>query len=189
INKKSLFGASVELLNVSPAIMEGVFDQLKIDKKQSSKESKAVGKKILKTLQKIYSSKESGVYLSKGNIYSTKTNLEKEREFENINQALNELLITKIKPPIVEETKKRKPKNRTKEYLTQIKENEIKEVEYKEIGEKIYLEYNIISELFEAIKKGKAKGLRAEEISEKINLVNPIIKNLDLDKNKLKVEL
>jgi len=188
-NQKSIFGACVELLNVSPTIMESVFDQLKIDKTKSTEKSGVVGKKILKEVKKIYSSKEGTIYLSKGNIYSTKTNEQKEREFENINTALNELLVEEIKPIVVEEIKIRKPKNRTAQYLGQIKEAGKKEIKYKEIGEKIYLEYNTISELFEAIKKGKGKGLKAKEIMTKINSVNPTIKSLDLNKNKIKVEL
>ena len=186
---KTLFGGCVELLNVSPAIMENVFDKLKIDKKQDATGSGVEGKKILKELKDIYSSKEQMVYLSKGNIYSVKTTLAKEKEFENINNALNELLLEDIAKPITQEIKTRKPKDRTNEYLKQIKEQEKKEVLYKEIGEKIYLEYGAISQIIDAVKKGKAKGLSAKEVTNKINSVNPIIKKIDFDKNKIIIEL
>jgi len=186
---KTLFGGCVEILNVSPAIMENVFEKLKLDKKQDSKNSTTEGKKILKELKNIYSSSKGEVYLSNGNIYSTKTSLIKEKEFESINDALNELLFDDATVPIVEEIKNKKPKDRTSEYLEQIKEQEQKEIVYKEIGEKIYLEYGKISEILEAIKKGKAKGISAKEVTNKINSVNKIIKQIDYEKNKVIIEL
>ena len=73
--------------------------------------------------------------------------------------------------------------------MDQIKENEKKEIEFKEIAEKIYLEYDTISKVIGAVKKGKAKGLDAKEVTEKINSVNKVIKTIDFDKNKLVVEL
>jgi len=188
-NEKTLFGGCVEILNVSPAIMETVFEKLKIDKKQDSKDSLTEGKKILKELKNIYSSSEDKVYLSKGNIYSTKTNLAKEKDFENINEALNELLLNATTVPITSEIKTRKPKDRTGEYLEQIKEQEKKEVLYKLVGEKIYLEYGKVSEIIEAVKKGKAKGLSAKEVTDKINSVNKTIKKIDFEKNKIIVEV
>jgi len=188
-NEKTLFGGCVEILNVSPAIMEHAFEKLKIDKKQDSKESLAEGKKILKELKSIYASNEDKVYLSKGNIYSTKTNLAKEDEFESVNDALNELLFNTIDTPIVQEVKTHKPKDRTSEYLEQIKGHEQREILYKEIGEKIYLEYGKIFEIIEAVKKGKGKGLAAKEVTEKINSVNKIIKMIDFEKNKVIIEL
>jgi len=189
INNKTFFGACVELLNVSPAIMEFVFNKLKFDKKVDAKSSLKEGKLILKSISKIYSSKSTGIYLSKGNIYSTKTNEEVEQSFSSLNEALNELLIEEIKPFVLEEDKVKKTKDRSGEYLKQIKENELKEIEFKEVAEKIYLEYNTISNVVEAVKKGKAKGLSAKEITEKINSVNKIIKTIDLEKNELVVEL
>jgi predicted ribosome quality control (RQC) complex YloA/Tae2 family protein len=188
-SEKTLFGACIEILNVSPAIMEHIFTALKLDKTKDSNKSKSEGKKVLKNLIKVYSAKATKVYLSKGNIYTTKTDELAEKSFKNLNEALNELLIGEIKPFVLEENKVKKTKDRTGEYLSQIKENELKEIEYKEVGEKIYLEYDTISKIIEAVKKGKAKGVSAKEIKEKINSVNPIIRKIDFDKNKLVVEL
>jgi len=188
-NKKTLFGACIEILNVSPAIMEHVFTTLKLNKTKDANKSTSEGKKILKRIVKIYSSKEDVVYLSKKNIYSTKTDEAAEQSFTNLNEALNELLIEEIKPFVYEEEKAKKTKDRTSEYLDQIKENEKKEIEFKETAEKIYLEYNTISKILNAIKKGKAKGLDAKEITGKINSVNKVIKTIDFDKNKVVVEL
>ena len=189
-SKKSFFGACVELLNVAPAIMENVFEELKIEKKIDASKSGANGKKVLEQIKKIYSSKKQSVYLSGNIIYTTKSTSALDKEFESLNEALNELLIEEIKPFATEqEVRTVKKKDRKDEYLAQIKEAQKKEIEYKKIGEKIYLEYGTISEIISAVNKGKDKGLGAEEIMNKINSVNPIVKKIDLAKNKVIVEL
>ncbi len=187
-NKKTIFGATLDILNVAPTILDNIFEKLGLDKKKNAEDEWEKGKKILKLVKDTYSIKESQIYLSNGILYSIETSTHKEKEFESINSALSDLLLEE-KKELIFEKKETKTKDREEKYLEQIKIFEQKEINYKEIGEKIYLEYAKINEILETIKKGKGKGLSAKEVMKKINSVNPIIKELDFDKNKVIIEL
>ncbi len=186
-NKKSFFGACVEILNVAPAILEFVFEENNLNKKIDSKDAgKEKAKIVLSALKKIYSSEESEVYSSGGAIYSTKTNKNKERIFKNINSALNEIFIEEniSTIPLIEKEKNIK---RESDYGKQIMVLEMDEKKFSELGEKIFLEYNKIDEILKAVKKAKEKGIPAKEAQKKINSIQPIVRELDYKKNRIKI--
>lgn len=196
-NKKTFFGACVDLLNVSPLILEKVFEDLKLNKKSDSEKiGEREAKKLLEGIKSVYSGKEEGVFLVENVIYSTKVSKNAEKTFENINSALNSLIFsgeTKKEIKIIEKAEEKKRTNKTIKELS-IKQNqiqglEVQEKEAKEKGEKVYLHYAELKELFEALRKAKAKGLKEKEIIEKINSLKQIIKKLDLEKEKVVVEV
>jgi len=192
-NDKSFFGACVDILNTSPLILEYVFDELKIDKKKDAKSAtqKEI-KEIHKKMKEIYSAKEGKVYVNQGVIYSTE--IGKEKEFENIQAALNSLLISnaekkevviKDSPKTQEAKKKLKFEKDIEAKQAQIIGLGVKESESQKKGEEIFIHYQEIKEIIGAIEKAKAKGLEEKEIVAKINAVKPLIKELDFKKKKL----
>ncbi|MFA5931109.1 MAG: NFACT family protein [archaeon] len=198
-NSKSFFGATVDILNASPAILEYLFDELKLDKKKEAKEasSKEI-KEIFKKIKETYSSKEGKVYLSENVLYSCETNKVKEKEFDSIQAALNTLQLNEeVKKEIIvnegpskdENKKKLKYEKDIQSKLTQIEGLTIQEKESLEKGELVYVKYQEIKEIFSAIEKGKAKKLPEKEIIAKINSIKPLIKELDFKKNKVVLEL
>jgi predicted ribosome quality control (RQC) complex YloA/Tae2 family protein len=195
-NTKTLFGACIDLLNASPQVLEFVFEELKIDKKKNAMEStKKEAKQILEGVVEIYSSKEKKVYLSEKVLYSVDLGKAKEQEFDSINSALNILLLsgdTKKEIIIVEPQKERKKDEKFLREMTakqnQVAGLEIQSEELQKKGEEIYLHYNELIELFDALKKAKQKGLTEKETIEKINSIKPMIKELDFKKNVVKVD-
>lgn len=198
-NNKSFFGATVDILNASPAILEYLFDELKLDKKKDAKEANPKEiKEIFKKIKETYSSKEGRVYLSENVLYSCETNKVKEKEFDSIGAALNTLLLNEeVKKEIIvnegpskdENKKKLKYEKDRQSKLAQIEGLAIQEKESLEKGELIYVKYQEIKEILSAIEKGKAKKLPEKEIIAKINSIKPLIKELDFKKNKLVLEL
>jgi len=193
-HRKTGFGACIDLLNISPAVLEQVFSDLKLDKTKNAKElTEKEGNQIFSMIKKAYSAKEGVVFLSSKIIYSIDLDLEKEQEFESINLALNELLVKEIgeiKEKVVEVKKKDRVLVGLKEKEEQIKRLEIEEKELQQKGDEIYLHYETINNLIKAVNKGFETGLSAKEIKEKINGVEDIVSKID-SKNKkvyLKVE-
>ncbi len=191
-NKKTFFGATLDILNIFPTLLEKVFIDLNFDKKENASEiTKDKATKLLSLIKKIYNSKEEKPYLNQNIIYSTELGLTKEKEFENLNKAINELIITQ-EPKNLSKKVMEKKENKVDKIsiiLNQIKKLELDEKELKEKGDKIYLNYSEIKELVETIKKGEKKGLSAEEIMEKINSIKPSILLLDFEKKQLKLRL
>jgi predicted ribosome quality control (RQC) complex YloA/Tae2 family protein len=198
-NKKTLFGACVDILNTPPLILENVFSELGIDKKKNA--SEAITKEvntILKKIKEIYFAPAKKPILIDGVLYTggigeAKTST---KEFENINSALNSLLLNEeVKEtavPLAQETKNERKNKFEKE--VNAKNNQIlglgvQEKELQEKGEKIYLKYNELKELFTAINKAKEKGICEKEIVEKINSKIKLIKKLDFKKNTVIVEI
>jgi predicted ribosome quality control (RQC) complex YloA/Tae2 family protein len=195
-NKKTFFGACVDTLNSSPQVLEFTFDELKLDKKKDSisATSKEI-KQVFDKIKEIYSSKAGKAFLNEGILYSTEVGRQKEKEFDSINSALNILMLSgdiKKEIPIVEPQKERKKDEKFLREMT-VKQNQIKGIEIQseeaqKKGEEIYLHYNELNELFDALKKAKQKGLTEKEVLEKINSVKPMIKELDFKKNIVKVD-
>jgi len=192
-NKKTFFGACVDILNTSPAILEYVFDELKLDKKKNATEATATeAKKLLKKMQDIYNSPAKKAFLIEGALYTTEIGKPKDKEFESVSSALNALMLNEeIKENAMALTKEAKVEKESKyEKEKRAKENQMKGLleqakQAQEKGEQIYLKYNELKELVEVIKKGKAKGLSEKEIIEKINSKKKLIKEIDFKKNKL----
>jgi predicted ribosome quality control (RQC) complex YloA/Tae2 family protein len=193
-NSKTFFGASIDIYNTSPAILEFVFDKLELDKKKDAKSaSESEIKKLFASMKEIYTSKESPVFLNQGIIYSTEIGKEKEQKFESIQQALNNLLLTEgsKKQVLVKETPtKENPKLQKIQKDSLSMENKIKgfEISQKENqakGEALFTNYSKVSELLRAVAKAKEKGLAEKEVMEKVNSIKPLIKELDFKKNKL----
>lgn len=190
-NEKTLFGAVVDILNVSPPILELVFNNEKIDKLINAKEvNEKTANKILNELKKIYSSKQEKAYLIKNNLFTTDLGI-KDKEFESINFAVNSLLLAQL-----EETPKKEDENKNdikqdkdlknlKSRQLQISGINIQAEETQKKGEEIYLHYTEIKDLLNAINIAKSKNLTEKEIMEKINKIKPLIKELDFKKKKL----
>ncbi|MCX6801042.1 MAG: NFACT family protein [Candidatus Diapherotrites archaeon] len=196
-NRKTFFGATVDLLNAAPAIIEFVFEKNGFDKKKNAAEAEEKEtKKVLEEVKKIYSEKECGAFLNKKVIYSAEIGLEKEIVFESINSALNSLLVKSL---FGEAQKKGEQKEKEfnpmpAEKAIEAKKNEIErlieeEKELQKKGEKIYLNYKKISEIISAVQKAKAKNLVAKEIKEKINAIDDVLEEIDLKNGKLLLKL
>ena len=188
-NRKTAFGACVELLNVSPAVLENVFAGLKLDKKKNASDmTGAEAKKIILEVKKAYSAKAGKVFLSKGTLYAVDVGLEK--EFDSANSALNELLVRELGVKVERGPKKKKKKADGLEIKTgQIGQLERKEKKLKEKAEKIYLNYSKVSGVLAAIKKGEKNGWAAKEIKDKINSVEDIVEEVDLQRKKVILKL
>ncbi|MEI7961265.1 MAG: NFACT family protein [archaeon] len=193
-SEKSFFGAAVDALNTSPAILEYIFDALALDKKKGAKSaSSGEVKKLLFKIKEIYAAKPIKPFVFDGALYSTEINKPKEKEFADINSALNALLLNEEnKIEVVEDNTKQKKQSKFLKEMTakqaQIGGLTIQEQQAQSKGEAIYLHYNEIKELLEVVNKAKSKGLAEKEIIEKINAVKPIIKELDFKKKKLVVK-
>lgn len=195
-NEKTLFGACVDLLNVSPQILELVFQNEKIDKVQNAnKADEKTAQKILSKLKEIYSSKQEKAYLVGNILFTTNIGI-KDKEFESINFALNSLLLEQLsetpKKGNEEEEKAGKKEDKDLKNLklrqAQIAGISIQAEEAQKKGEAIYLHYNEIKDLISAINIAKSKNLSEKEIAEKINKVKPMIKELNFKKKKLILE-
>lgn len=182
INEKSLFGAVLDIENIAPQILETIFENNRINKKENAKNvDKKTANTILDEIQKIYLSKATKAYISGKIIYSFETNLKKEEEFESLNKLLEEKNLGEIK----EEQEVVKIKKKTENYEDQIKTAMQEEIDMKKKGEQIYIKYSKIEDILNAIKKGRENGKKAKEIKNRINSVNPVIKELDLDNNRV----
>lgn len=195
-NKKTAFGACVELLNISPLILEKIFTELKFEKEKDAIDfSKNEAEKLFELVKKEYSSEEGKVTVINNIIYSTELGVPSEDSFESINSALNQLLIKQIIPKEEtketksEETKQNKLEKQLFEKQKQIEKLELEEIDYKNSGELIYLKYDLINQVLIAINKGIEKGLKEQEIKDQINKVQNVIKELDLKNNKVQIEL
>lgn len=196
-NTKTSFGAVMDTLNTAPAVLEKVFGDINIDKKINASElTRKQTDLILKSVQNIYSEKSNETYLSSGVLYSADLNLPKERTFSSVNEALNELINieSEIVKKVVTSATPQAQKKINHEHKFQIINMQLeglakKEIEMKDKGDFIYLHYAEIKQVLELIKKGKEKGLKAKEIMEKINSIKPMIFELDLEKDKLKLRL
>jgi predicted ribosome quality control (RQC) complex YloA/Tae2 family protein len=184
-NKKTCFGATMDLLNVAPGILERVFDEIKFDKTKNA--STLTKKELSKLLSKIiekYSLPEEKVTLMDNVLYSI--NIGKDGQaFDSLTTAFNELTQTpskEITPPI-------KKKDEKINYLEEIKLAEKNINTYQELGNYIYLHFNELQEILDAIKKGRAKGLKEKEILETINSKKSVLKELDFTKNKVLIKL
>jgi predicted ribosome quality control (RQC) complex YloA/Tae2 family protein len=183
-NRKSFFGAILDILNVSPGILEYLFEIEKLDKKKDAKEtSEAEGKKILKKIKEKYSSKKEKILLYNNVLYSI--DIEKGEEFESLNKALNKLVYAEKPKEFVKKVKKKKENDYEKE-IEKAKEN----IEtFKKKGEEIYLKFNDLSYIIGKIKKLKKEGKREKEIIESVNSEKAKILKLDLEKDKVTLEL
>jgi predicted ribosome quality control (RQC) complex YloA/Tae2 family protein len=185
-NKKTFFGGVVELLNVSPGIVEFVFEKNKLDKQMvASKVSTKDAKTALKELQKIYSKKSKEAFVSNKVIYSVDIGKEKEMVFASVGDAIYNLEESKEEKVI----KPKKKKTKEIDWNKETKKCEQQEIEFKEKGEYVYLKYNKIKEILDAVKKGEAKGLAEKEIIKKINSVQPVIKELNFKDKKIKLNI
>jgi predicted ribosome quality control (RQC) complex YloA/Tae2 family protein len=183
-NNKTIFGAITEILNVSPGLLETAFEKQNTTKTEQAKSvSEKDAKALLKAIKKIYSKKIETIYLNSGVIYSVETGKEKETEFKSLGDAIETSLT-----PIRKKTVKKKKKEEV-DYGKETKDWEKKEIEFKKTGEYIYLKYNEITEVFEAIKKGKRKGIGAKEIMKQINSVRSTIKELNFEENRVKLKI
>lgn len=192
-NEKTLFGACVDLLNVSPQILELVFQNKKIDKtKNANQVNEKNANLILTELKKIYSSKQEKAYLV-GNVLFTTDIGTKDKEFESINFALNSLLLEQLQetPKKENEDEEKSSKKQDKDLKNlksrqmQIEGIQIQAEEAQKKGEEVYLHYNELSELIKAINTAKSKGIAEKEIIERVNKLKPLIKELDFKKKKL----
>jgi predicted ribosome quality control (RQC) complex YloA/Tae2 family protein len=192
-NPKTSFGACIDLLNVSPVILERIFTQLSFDKMRNASDfSKNEAEKIFNKIKEEYSLPESKVSLINKILYSTEVGIPAEASFATINSALNELLVKQIGRP-KEESKIEKKQDKFELTLSE-KEKQIitcekEEKVFKETGDLIYLNYNLVSEVIHAVKKGSEKGLNAKEIKEKINHVKNIVDRVDLKNKKVEINL
>ncbi|MEK6958939.1 MAG: NFACT family protein [archaeon] len=205
VNAKTSFGAAVDLLNVAPGVMEHVFEELKIDKKKNASElNDSETKKILSKCKEIYSSKSAGSYLSGGVLYSAELGKTKEKEFASVNDALDKLLLNEAlsagTADVTEKTAgdivkvnaisaKDKALKELDLKLKEIAELEEEETGLKKKAEKIYVNYDKIKQVMDAIKKGRAKGLAEKEIMDRIQSVLPILAELSLSDDKLVLKL
>lgn len=190
-NEKTLFGACVDLLNVSPQILELVFQNEKIDKTSNATSvSEKTASKILTELKKIYSSKQEKAYLVGNILFTTDIGI-KDKEFESINFALNSLLLSQLEETPKEGEENKNDKKQDKD-LKNLKSRQMQITgittqgeESQKKGEEIYLHYNELKELIEAITLAKSKNITEKEIIAKINKIKPLIKELDFKKKKL----
>ncbi len=194
-SSKTFFGGSVDALNTSPLILEHAFDTLGLDKKKDSAKATANEmKKLFELIKQIYNAKPSKPFVIGGAIYTTDIGKPPEKEFDDLISALNAIMLEENAKdlPIIEEKIDKKQNKQLKELAAKRNQTAglaVQEKEAQEKGEKVYLHYNQLKELMDAIEKGKAKGLTEKEITEKINKVKPIIKELDFKKKKLIVNL
>jgi predicted ribosome quality control (RQC) complex YloA/Tae2 family protein len=193
-NKKTCFGACVDLLNISPTILEKNFLELGFDKQKNAIDfSEKDAKKLFEKIKTEYSQKSGKISLLKDTIYSTDLKIPVENTFETINSALNELLVKKISQEKTPSKKNIKKQDNFEQVLIekkqQIKELEKQEKIYKKIGEEIYLKYSLITDTINAIKRGEEKGLHADKIKEKINNIQTIIEKIDLKNKKVEINI
>jgi len=199
-SKKTFFGACVDLLNVSPAIMERAFEELGFDKKKNAIEvNERQSTQVLKKLQEVYSASQAEAYLSEGAIYSTETGKEKQRVFGSVNEAVRELMSGEAAraafdskdeeklPPKDPAAGKMKAEKDLESKVRQIAELEIEERALKEKAEKIYLHYSEISEIIAKIKLLQKEGLGDKEIEEKIKKAYPAAAALSFQRNRIKM--
>ncbi|MCX6804326.1 MAG: hypothetical protein NTY48_07230, partial [Candidatus Diapherotrites archaeon] len=175
----------------SPLILERAFDALALDKKKDSCKTDTIEvKRLLEKMKEIYSSNPLTPFIFEGVLYTADIGKPKEKEFDTINSALNALLLSESGFSS-KETKKDFVQKKTKADKTikdiqikkaQIEGFEVKEKELQEKGEKIYLHYQEIKELLEAVSKAQKKGIEEKEVMKKINSIRPILKRLDFKK-------
>ena len=137
-NKKTFFGAVVDILNVAPGLLDELFENSGFDKKKNASEvSEREAEKLLRMVIELYSKKEEGAFVKEGVIYSVKVSGET-TNFDNVTSALNVLRFSDKKTAILEEKKV----ERKIDYAAQTEKALMEEKEFKSIGEAIYLHYS-----------------------------------------------
>lgn len=185
-NEKSFFGSIIDILNVSPGIINFLFEKNNWDKKIPAKNiDEKLSNNILNEIQKIYSKKCEGGFILDNVIYSI--NINNDKKFDNITDLLNEYFFQKENLPIKKETNK--IKSRTKDYSTQIKKFILDEAENQKIGETIYLEYANLQKIIQKILKLKETKNTDNNIEKELQKEFSNYKNIKLEKNKLIIEI
>jgi len=185
-NKKTIFGAIIDILNVAPGILNFIFEENKWNKTiDASKITSENSNKILKEIKQIYSKKEEGVFILDNIIYSI--NIKTNKEFDSISDLLNEKVF--LENTVVQRKEETKSKVRKQDYQSQIDQCIIEENEFLETGEKIYLEYQLLQKIINDITTLRKNNLLDKEIENKLKSVHPELKEIKLEKNKLLIEI
>ncbi len=185
-NEKTIFGSIFDILNVAPGIINYLFEKNNWNKTiNASTIDKKKSEEILSEIKKLYASKETGAYVLENTIYSIEINAE--RKSDNITGLLNENIL--VNTNHIEKKEIKKNVNRTENYNSQIKKSELEEKEYLEVGEKIYLEYQELQEIIEKIKLMQKNNVNDDEIKSKIKSTHQRIKDINLQKSKLIIEI
>jgi predicted ribosome quality control (RQC) complex YloA/Tae2 family protein len=183
-NEKTFFGATLDILNLAPTILEYIFETLNLDKKKNAKDMlEKESKKLFNKIFEIYSQEKNEVFLYENTLYSINIGKKIEKNYNNINKALNDIIERKI------ENKEEKKKEVKKiDYKQQQKDFEKEEILMKEKAEQIYLNYNELDEIIKKIKDKKSDNFLIKKM---IGLSNErlTIKEIDLKKEKLIVEI
>lgn len=185
-NQKTVFGAIIEILNVAPGILDFIFEDNNFNKKEDAKNiNPKKAKIILKKIKESYSKKEEGVFLKEDTIYSI--DIGGKPEYSSINEILNKKAFV-----FEDKTEKKEIKKnieRKEDYLAMIKKAENNEKEFKEAGEKIYLEYSLLEQVIKAIKKLRNNGLDDRSIENKILPLENRIKEIKIERDKFIIEI
>jgi predicted ribosome quality control (RQC) complex YloA/Tae2 family protein len=183
-NEKTLFGATLDILNLAPTILEYVFERLEFNKTKNANElSEKESKKLFDKIFEIYSQEKSDIFVYENILYSINIGKKVEKYYNNINEALNNIIERKI-----EEKKEKKKEIKKIDYKQQQKDFEKEEILMKEKAEQIYLNYNKLNEIIKIIKNNKEnKPLIKKMIG--LNNEKLTIKEIDLKKEKLIVEI
>lgn len=185
-NKKTVFGAIIDIINVAPGILNFIFEKNNWDKTiNANKTSKEISFNILKEIKQIYSKKEEGTYVLDEVIYSI--NLGIEKSHNTINDLLNEKVF--LENTVVQRKEETKSKVRKQDYQGQIDQCIIEEKQFLETGEKIYLEYQLLKKITNQITVLRKNNLLDKEIENKLKDVHPEIKEIKVEKNKLLIEI
>ena len=173
-SEKTLFGATLDIINVAPILIELIFDEINIQKTINAKNiDEKNAKTLLEKIQKIYSKKEEKVFLRENILFSICINKEPEKNYQSINDALNQLE--------KRTEKKVEKKKQVINYDLQQQKFLEEELLMKKKGENIYLNYNELNEIIQEIKNNK------KEVKNNKGIIK--VKEIDLKRNKLIVEL
>lgn len=165
-NKKTVFGAILDILNVAPGLIDFLFDSEKWDKKiDAEKIDLKKSSQILREIQKIYSKKGEGVFIIKNIIYSV--NIGVEKKFDTITDFLNyETFKTKELP---EKKESVKIISRGEEYKKQIQKHLVDADNFQKLGESIYLNYPKLNQMMNIILDLKKKDFLDNQIEKELN--------------------
>ncbi|MDD4250844.1 MAG: NFACT family protein [Candidatus ainarchaeum sp.] len=184
-NTKTVFGATLELINIAPLILEFIFDELKIDKKKDSNTtSDEELKKISSFIQELYSSPIQKIFVFENTLYTIDLKKNIQKEYSSINEALNELTQRNFEQKEVVKKEQKKI-----DYKKQQEDFEQLELELKEKGNMIYLKYQELNELIKQINKLIKNGFNEKQIKEKLENKIIKIKEINIDKNIIKIEI
>lgn len=185
-NEKSVFGSIIDTLNVSPGIINFLFEKNLWDKKIPAKKiDKNLSNNILSEIKKIYSKNCEGGFVLDNTVYSI--NMNNNKEFSDITELLNNCFFKKEDLPAKKENKKLKTK--TKDYSDQIKNFVLDEDKYQKTGETIYLEYANLQKIIQKISKLKERGINNILVENELKKEFNNYKNIKLEKNKLIIEI